>query len=188
MDYQTAVEASIPRGRSSSFSPSQADVYCFCRVSYSPGYLFSYTITHLTKKSEKRGDVHTLRKICGEGVMASFLSRIQARNPRERYEWKLHKYTKFTRVVSDRAVRLPMELSGQRQAVVRIQSRQSLTKYRPDGSVVPGTGQEKELREYVVIQKRLLNGKEEPWFVWGTTEETTLEEVERRERRKRGEE
>lgn len=102
--------------------------------------------------------------------------------------WKLHKYTKFARVVSNRAVRLPFEDAGQRQAVVRVQSRQSLTKYNPDGSVVSGTGGEKEVKEYVVIQKRVLDGEEGPWFIWGTTEETTLEEMERRERRKRGEE
>jgi len=42
---------------------------------------------------------------------------------------------------------------------------------------VPGTGQEKEVKEYVVIQKRLWKGKEEGWLVWGTTEETTMDKL-----------
>ncbi|KAI9784737.1 MAG: hypothetical protein M1816_000740 [Peltula sp. TS41687] len=134
------------------------------------------------------GDIATLRTICSEGLLRSFISRIQARRPSERYVWQLHKYTKFARVVSNRAVRLPFEDAGQRQAVVRIQSRQSLTKYDDVGRVVSGSGAEKEVREYVVIQKRVMDGKEGAWWVWGTTEETTLEEMERRERRRRGEE
>lgn len=79
-------------------------------------------------------------------------------------------------MVSDRAARLPIEGAGIRQAVVRIRSRQSLTRWR-EGQVVPGTGQEKEVKEYVVIQKRLWKGKEEGWLVWGTTEETTMDKL-----------
>ena len=63
-----------------------------------------------------------------------------------------------------------------RQAVVRIRSRQSLTRYK-DGQVVAGSGQEKDVQEYVVIQKRLWKGKEEGWLVWGTMEETTMEKL-----------
>lgn len=38
-------------------------------------------------------------------------------------------------------------------------------------------GEEKEVTEYVVIQRRMWNGKEEPWILWGLTEETPLEAV-----------
>jgi len=31
--------------------------------------------------------------------------------------------------------------------------------------------------EYVVIQRRVMKGKEEPWMVWGTTQETSVDEV-----------
>jgi protein MBA1 len=78
-------------------------------------------------------------------------------------------------VVTNKAVKLPIEKSGLRQAVVRISSRQSLTRYKGDGTPVPRTGTEKEIREYLVIQKMLIKGTEEPWKVWGTTDETTLE-------------
>ena len=40
---------------------------------------------------------------------------------------------------------------------------------------MPGTGTEKEIREYLVIQKMLIKGVEGPWKVWGTTDETNLE-------------
>lgn len=78
--------------------------------------------------------------------------------------------------MSDRAARLPIEGAGLRQAVVRIRSRQSLTRFR-EGRVLEGSGQERDVMEYVVIQKRMWKGREEGWLVWGTTEETTVEKL-----------
>ncbi len=71
-----------------------------------------------------------------------------------------------------------IEGMGLRQAVVRIASRQRLTRYKADGSVVPGSGREKDTVEYLVIQKKLEKSVEQDWMVWGTTEETTLEMLE----------
>ena len=65
-----------------------------------------------------------------------------------------------------------------RQAVVRIASSQGLKRRKADGSVVPGSGQEKEMVEYLVIQRKLEKAAEQEWMVWGTTEETTLEILE----------
>ena len=59
-----------------------------------------------------------------------------------------------------------------RQAVVRIQSRQSLARLKPNGELIEGTGEEKDVREYVVVQRRMMKEKEEPWMVWGTVEES----------------
>lgn len=39
-------------------------------------------------------------------------------------------------------------------------------------------GKEREVTEYIVIQKRIYHGKEEGWKIWGTVEETGLEEWE----------
>jgi protein MBA1 len=64
---------------------------------------------------------------------------------------------------------------GIRQVVVRISSRQKLTRYKADGSIVPNTGKEKDVTEYFVIQKNMRGGKEGEWTVWGTTEETDLD-------------
>ncbi|MCJ1367707.1 hypothetical protein MMC16_006841 [Acarospora aff. strigata] len=121
------------------------------------------------------GDTDTLRTICADGLYESFRARIAARRG-EKVQWTLHKYIRSPRVVSDRAARLPIDGAGLRQAVVRIRSRQSLTRMR-EGQVVAGTGQERDVKEYVVIQKRLWKGKEEGWLVWGTTEESTLEQL-----------
>ena len=59
-----------------------------------------------------------------------------------------------------------------RQAVVRIRSRQSLARLNPNGQVVKGTGEQKEVSEYVVVQKWMTKEVEQPWMVWGTVEES----------------
>jgi len=127
------------------------------------------------------GDLQTLTKICADGLLDSFTARIHARG-RETVRWELVKYSKRPRVMSNRAASLMIDGAGLRQAVVRICSTQRLTRYRPDGTVVPGSGKEKDVQEYIVIQKKLFQGKEEDWIVWGTTEETTLEKLEEQRR------
>lgn len=77
---------------------------------------------------------------------------------------------------------LPVKAGAMRQAVVRIQSRQSLARIigvGPDGQemIAKGTGQEQEIREYVVVQRRIWKGVEGPWIVWGTTQETSLSKI-----------
>ena len=64
-----------------------------------------------------------------------------------------------------------------RQAVVRLRSRQSLERTAPDGEVLPGAGKVQEKVEYVVVQKRYQDGKEKPWIVWGTVEESDWKKV-----------
>lgn len=100
------------------------------------------------------------------------------------------------------------ERDGLVQAIVRIHSLQSLQHVRrvrtgTQEVLVDGQGRElagkgadgmetsdegamrhaKELVEYIVIQKSLKMSKEGPWKIWGTTEESTLERLEREERR-----
>ncbi|MCJ1407281.1 hypothetical protein MMC19_001352 [Ptychographa xylographoides] len=118
-------------------------------------------------------DLPTLKKICTDGLLASFTARIASRPAGEGLRWTLHKYTRHPRVVSHRAVVLPMvKGAALRQAVVRMQSQQSLAKINPNGGVVPGTGQMKDVKEYVVVQRRMWKEQEEPWMVWGTVEES----------------
>lgn len=66
---------------------------------------------------------------------------------------------KRTRLCSHRAVRFPITGAAIRQAVVRIDSRQKLTRWR-NGVVVEGSGKEKDVREYFVVQRRITNWKE----------------------------
>ena len=125
-----------------------------------------------------RGDTPTLKKICSEGLFTSFCSRIASRAPGEHLRWILHKHTRQPRVVSHRAVILPVgKGAALRQAVVRVQSRQSLKRTKPYGEIVDGTGAEKDLMEYVVVQRRMMKEKEEPWMVWGTVEESDWKTV-----------
>lgn len=103
---------------------------------------------------------------------------------------------------------MPSERNGIVQAVVRIRSLQSLqhvkrSTYRDESGrlgvkemrvdtqghelgpveegVVPANA--KESVEYIVIQKMLKKGKEGPWMIWGTAEETTLEKIRREDKK-----
>lgn len=123
------------------------------------------------------GDKSALRKLCTDGLYDSFSARIGSRPKGERVVWELLEYNKRAKVVSNRAARLPIDGAAVRQAVVRISSTQKLTRYTPKGAVVQGSGKERSLVEYVLIQKKIWGWKDEEWQVWGTTEETTLDDV-----------
>ena len=113
-----------------------------------------------------------LKKTCSEGLFASFQSRIASRPANQKLRWTLHQYTRRPRVVSHRAVVLPMvKGAALRQAVVALHSRQSLTHLKADWEMSPDTGEVKEVKEYVVVQRRMWKEQEESWMVWGTIEE-----------------
>lgn len=69
------------------------------------------------------------------------------------------------------------------QVVVKIKSIQSLEKIvkgvgGKEDTVVKGAGDErKKLVEYVVLQRMMIEGEEQPWMFWGTTQETRVEDV-----------
>ncbi|KAL8810598.1 MAG: hypothetical protein Q9200_002444 [Gallowayella weberi] len=112
------------------------------------------------------GDITTLSTICTEGLLASFKSRIAARPRNERL----------------RVAVLPYKGSALRQVVIRMRSRQSLARLVSRGpgrleALVQGTGEEKPVSEYLVLQRRMWKEVEEPWMVWGTTEETEPDTV-----------
>lgn len=134
------------------------------------------------------GDVSTLRKICADGIFDSFRSRIGNRQRGEKVVWELVKYNKGPILVSHRGARFPIEGGTIRQAVVRISSTQRLTRWtKGKGGIleqVPGSGKEKNVEEYVVVQRTTERWREGDWQVWGTTSETTLEEITEWERKK----
>lgn len=119
-----------------------------------------------------RGDLETLRLICGEGLLSSFQRRIAIRGL-AKVEWKRHKILGWPRVVSSKAHYYGGRGLLRRQAIVRIRSLQSLAKFTPKGELVEGSDVPKEITEYVVIEKKYEGRKESAWYVWGTTEETT---------------
>jgi protein MBA1 len=123
------------------------------------------------------GDAITLRRICTDGIYDQFKARISSRPRGEKTVWELVKYNKRAKIVSHRAARLPIDGAAVRQAVVRLSSRQKLSRYGADGILVKGTGKERDVVEYLVVEKSYWNWKEGDWRVWGTTEETKLETV-----------
>lgn len=68
------------------------------------------------------------------------------------------------------------EESGLQQAVVKTHSLQSFARFRQQAKgeleLLQGTDEVKERLEYLVIQKMMFDGVEEPWKLWGTVEET----------------
>ncbi|KAI9798542.1 MAG: hypothetical protein M1825_005323 [Sarcosagium campestre] len=143
----------------------------------------------LVFKAFAEGNMGLLREYCCDGLLASFRARIHARG-RDRLEWNLHPDPSSSsrrtpvkaraRLVSHSAARLPTEGSGIRQAVVRIDSNQSLTRWDATGQQVPGTGRARSVREYLVLQKVLQAGEESPWSVWGTVDEYKVDDIRNR--------
>lgn len=129
-----------------------------------------------------RGDTKKLSQTCTEGLLSSFRSRIASRPRNQRMRWMLHKHFHRPRIVSNRAVRLPIKHSALRQVVLRMDTRQSLARLRArlDGSsdsIIPGTGEQKNVKEYLVLQKRILQAQEGEWIIWGTTDETDVKDI-----------
>ena len=129
------------------------------------------------------GDTVALRKICNEGIFSAFRARIHSRPKNETHRWILHKYIGSPRIVSTRMGRLPMDKSAIMQVVVKINSIQSLEKIikgagRKDhvGGQFAG-GEKKKLIEYLVLQRMLIEGEEQPWMIWGTVQETPVDEA-----------
>ena len=96
--------------------------------------------------------------------------------------WTLHKYVGFPRVMSTRASMLPMiDKSALRQHVVRIKSVQSLDTLTKKGETREhdeyAPGEMMRMVEYLVLQRRILKGKEGPWKVQGTVQETDAKDV-----------
>ena len=129
-----------------------------------------------------RGDSHKLSRICAEGLLSSFRSRIASRPRNQRLRWTLHKHNHRARIVVNRALRLQVNNSAVRQVVIRLDTRQSLAKVKAGSNgqfdtIVAGTGEEKDVREYLVLQKRMLRDVEGKWVIWGTADETDVKDV-----------
>lgn len=135
------------------------------------------------------GDVNSLRRLCTDGLFDTFSGRIGNRTRGERVKWELVKYNKRAKLISDRAARLPVDGMAMRQSVVKISSRQRLTRWqRIQGreEQIEGTGKEKDVVEYVVVQRLYKNWQPGPWMVWGTTKEITLDDVDEWKRKAKG--
>lgn len=147
------------------------------------------------------GDIKTIRSICLTPFAASSRLQIAARGP-VKTSWQLYKF-KSARIVSHRATPLGEEVpnSSYRQCIVRLESEQQLSVIPISPSAtkskvrapkwVPASAKAKQddvqqsvevkekgkietVVEYVVMQKRVMDGKEDnDWKLWGFTSETT---------------
>ena len=76
-----------------------------------------------------------------------------------------------------------MEKSALVQVVVKIKSMQSLetiikgTEEGDDTSSRIADDDNKRLVEYLVLQRIMIDGEEQPWMVWGTTQETSVDQA-----------
>ncbi|RKF59097.1 hypothetical protein GcC1_178005 [Golovinomyces cichoracearum] len=127
------------------------------------------------------GDDITLQSICLDGIRDKFRSRIANRPREEKVVWELIKYNKKPRLISSRAAKTPINGVVLRQAVVQICSRQKLTRYtmKRNGQLeqIQGSGKEKDVTEYVVIQRIYEQWQPLNWMIWGTTKEITMADV-----------
>ncbi|CAD6447862.1 b10dbcfb-a1d2-45f2-a3cc-42d60978fe3b [Sclerotinia trifoliorum] len=124
------------------------------------------------------GHTGRLRRMCADGLYESFAQRIASRPRGQKVTWNLEKMNRRPKIMSTKAVMIPGG-SGNviRQAVVRISSRQLITLKDSKGRELPGSS-EKDIVEYVVVQKIYRNWQDTEWQVWGTTTATTLKNIE----------
>ena len=137
------------------------------------------------------GDMSTIKKIACKGLIQSSERLLALRKPGDvlsftmiytgmKYpqflRWPLLSFLPFsaTKIVSDKVVPLPFgENNLLRQCIVRIRTRQALDKFDGKG---PKTA---EMTEYVVIQRMRIEGQDDGWKIWGTTNPSTWEEIEK---------
>ena len=80
--------------------------------------------------------------------------------------------------MSHKAGTIPnMTDAGLRQAVVKIKSRQSLEKLHGAGKPISDSGPAQDKVEYVVVQRKMWDAKEQEWMVWGTVAESDWKEA-----------
>lgn len=174
-------------------------------------------------KSYANHDTQLLKTICCNGLLATFLKALPAKN--EVLSWRLVSYLSRPRVVSNRASPVPLPGDAEaavRQVVVRIHTRQILerwtkeeskaalglgveapaaasqtkrkTAWAPKGKKTTTSLQtttedakpqdssgktviEKDVVEYVVMQRLMRAGKEQEWKIWGLAKETSLQDM-----------
>ena len=89
------------------------------------------------------------------------------------------------------------ERTSIQQAVVGIRSMQSLQRVKKirekggvirevveEGSVGAAGGEGRDVTEYFVIQRMQRRGKQGDWMIWGTTDAITLEDIQKRSRKR----
>lgn len=145
------------------------------------------------------GNVEPLHKCAKREIFQSLKSRIAARGATTDTTWSLDKYHHRPRLVSYTAAlidpnRPKWAQNWLQQAVVELDTDQSLTRRRTVAGAAAKDGQQKvaqkissgRVREYFVIQKAVVDGVPGPWQIWGMTQPTSIVDVRRVEAKKMG--
>lgn len=152
------------------------------------------------------GDAKSLQQLCLPPLAASLRSQIASRGP-VKMSWQLRKF-KSAKVVSHRCAPLGSDHpdTSYRQCVVRLESEQQLSTSSTGSSVsvhkrapkwapahaqkaevvspatqnvqIKDNGKVQTVVEYLVMQTRVVDGKEEDWKIWGFTAESTPSRIE----------
>lgn len=144
------------------------------------------------------GNMAAMQNDVCTGLFGSLRARVQQRKPNTFLRWSIKKHLSAPKLCSYKAAVLPggkgelnTERNAQIQAVVKLHTLQSLQHAQRiakregiKGALVTreenlGPEEEKESVEYIVVQRSMRKGKLNPWQIWGFTNETTLEQVDR---------
>ena len=125
-----------------------------------------------------RGDLATLQRICVPELAENFRRQIAARDSRNPMDWHFHALTSSS-IASDLTIPLPQGLIV-RQVVVKIVSKQSLTRFNNNNKKKKSgemdhkevEAEPKKVTEYFVLNQLNVGKSQDKWRVWGTTEET----------------
>ncbi|KAF2205104.1 hypothetical protein GQ43DRAFT_363185 [Delitschia confertaspora ATCC 74209] len=130
-------------------------------------------------------DDRTLKSLCTSGLLTTFRKQLASLPKDEMMSWRLLKHLSRPRIVSNRATPLPLPGDSEaalRQVVVRLHTRQLVEKWETQKKAQVNSV-EKDVVEYVVLQRIMRRGKEEDWKVWGFANETTYQELKEEQKR-----
>ena len=137
----------------------------------------------LKSPSDKQQDILQVKKLCVEGLRDHLVKLINDRPVNQCARWEIKSVLPHitTRVVSNRVTRLPRDSSILRQIVVRIRSLQRIQRREllevGHNVMAKGTKDWEEMNEYLVLQRRIVDGQLGQWKIWGTVEESSYERV-----------
>jgi protein MBA1 len=137
---------------------------------------------HEANAHTSRGDMSSVSRYLMPPIHSTFTSRI-ARRKNIQLDWKMLSDPKC-KIMSHRASVLGDDApdSAYRQLVMRITSTQSVSIKSTDAAkkdaAYYGSGKPETVVEYMVMQRRVINGREDKdWKIWGFTKESTQKQL-----------
>ena len=148
--------------------------------------MYTEVITHNSRSELLRTPQCTgtgfIKQACCEGLVTHLKRHIAIRSLDKKARWEIGSIWPHlaTRVVSNRASKFPREDSAIRQVVIKIRSKQRIVHVNDDETIdghARWDSQWVKVIEYLVIQRRIIDGQEGDWKIWGTTQETSYDQI-----------